>query len=468
MENFMSNINDFVTVINDFAWGPVMMVLLFGTHLLLTFRTKGIQRHIIKAIKLSVTPDSEADGDVSSFGALSTALAATIGTGNIVGVATAIAAGGPGAVLWCWLTGLFGIATKYSEALLAVKFRVKDETGAMNGGPMYYLERGLGKKWLGVVFATFAGLACFGIGNMSQGNSISTMVEANFGVSTQVTGIILTIATGAVVLGGVKTIAKVCEKLVPLMAGLYIIGCIIILFINGEYVFPALQTIISSAFTNQAVGGGLLGATVTMAIRSGISRGLFTNEAGLGSAPIADAAAQTRNPVRQGLTSMSGVFWDTIIVCALTGLVLVSSILKSPELMVDAEGQLLSGGLLSSAAFSSIPVVGSPILTVGLITFAWSTILGWSYYGERAWVYLLGQKAVAPFRIACVVVVYIGCTIPLQLVWNISDTLNALMAFPNLIGLICLSGVVVAETKKYLWDDNMEGWSEDEVPTVEF
>lgn len=462
----MESINNFVSAINGFVWGPIMLVLLFSTHLILTFKTRFIQQHIFKAIKLSITPDLEAEGDVSAFGALSTALAATIGTGNIVGVATAIAVGGPGAVMWCWLTGLFGIATKYSEAVLAIKYRVKDENGAMNGGPMYYLERGLGQKWLGVVFATFAGLACFGIGNMTQGNSISVMVEANFNVPNWITGAVLTVATALVILGGVKSIAKVCEKLVPLMAGLYILGCIVILIINNEYVYPAFSTIVSSAFTGEAVGGGLVGATVTMAIRSGISRGLFTNEAGLGSAPIADSAAQTRNPVRQGLIAMSGVFWDTIVVCALTGLVLVSSILKNPEAMMDADGKLLSGGLLSSAAFDSIPMIGSPVLTIGLVTFAWSTILGWSYYGERAWVYLLGNKAVKPFRVACVIFVFVGCTIPLELVWNIADTLNAMMAFPNLVGLIGLSGVVVSETRKYLWDNNLDAHSEDRVPVV--
>lgn len=461
----LDGFHEFVKMVNGFVWGPVMMFLLFGTHLLLTFRTKGIQFQVFKAIKLSVTKDEEAEGDVSSFGALSTALAATIGTGNIVGVATAIAAGGPGAVLWCWLTGLFGMATKYSEAVLAIKYRVKDQTGAMNGGPMYYLERGMKKKWLGKVFAIFAGLACFGIGNMTQGNSIAEMVKANFSIPTWVTGLVLMILTGTVILGGVKSIAKVCEKLVPLMAGLYILGCVIILFINMDYVFPAFNMIISSAFTGEAIGGGLIGATVSMAIRSGISRGLFTNEAGLGSAPIADSAAQTRNPVRQGMIAMSGVFWDTIIVCALTGLVLVSSILKNPDAMY-VDGELLKGALLSSAAFNSIPVVGSPILTIGLFTFAWSTILGWSYYGERAWTYLLGNKAIKPFRIACVVIVFIGCTIPLELVWDIADTLNAMMAFPNLIGLIGLSGVIVSETKKYLWDNNLDGHSPDEIPVI--
>ncbi len=457
----MEALNDFVSAINDVVWGPILLILLFGTHVFLTIRTKFIQRHMRMAIKLSVTPDNEAEGDVSGFGALATALAATIGTGNIVGVATAVALGGPGAVLWCWLTGLFGIATKYGEALLAIKYRVKDKTGAMIGGPMYALERGLGQKWLGVLFALFAGIACFGIGNMTQANSIATMVTANFGVPAWITGLVLTVATALVILGGISSIAKFCEKLVPFMAGFYILGCVIILVINAPFIGAAFKTIVVSAFTPTAAGGGFVGATVMMAIRFGIARGLFTNESGLGSAPIADAAAMSRNPVRQALISSSGVFWDTIIVCALTGLVLVTSILKNPEGM---EG--LNGGVLTTAAFDTIPTVGPIVLTIGLITFAWSTILGWSYYGERSWVYLVGTKAIKPFRVAWVIVVFIGCVTALDLVWNIADTLNAMMAFPNLVALIGLSGVIVSETKKYLWEDNMEGWSTDEIPVV--
>lgn len=457
----MEELTKFVAATNEFVWGPFMLILLFGTHVFLTIRTKFVQRYMFKAIKLSVTPDDEAEGDVSGFGALATALAATIGTGNIVGVATAVAYGGPGAILWVWLTGLFGIATKYGEALLSIKYRVKDRTGAMIGGPMYALERGMGQKWLGVLFAIFAGFACFGIGNLTQGNSISTMVEANLNVPKPVTGIILTVITGLVIIGGVKSIAKMCEKLVPLMAALYVLGCAIILVYNSTYIGDAFRLICKSAFTGNAAGGGFIGATTMLAIRYGIARGLFTNESGLGSAPIADAAAQTRNPVRQALVSMSGVFWDTTIVCAMTGLVLVTSILKNPEGMAN-----LDGGLLTTAAFDTIPTIGPIVLTVGLITFAWSTILGWSYYGERAWVYLLGVKCLLPFRIIWVIVCFIGCNIELELVWDIADTLNAMMAFPNLIALIGLSGVIVSETKKYLWDDNMEAWSTDEIPTV--
>ncbi len=453
---------DVISSIQGVVWGPVMLVLLFGTHVFLTIRTRVIQRYVFKGIKLSVTPDKEAEGDVSGFGALATALAATIGTGNIVGVATAVASGGPGAVFWVWLTGLFGIASKYGEAVLAIKYRVKGKDGAMNGGPMYALERGLKQKWLGILFAVFAGVACFGIGNGTQGNSITGMVNNTFGISPVITGIVLTVATGAAILGGVKSIAKVCEKLVPFMAGFYVLGCIIILVMNHAYLGAAVKLIVTSAFTGNAMGGGFAGATVMMAIRFGIARGLFSNESGLGSAPIASAAAMTRNSVHQGLIAMTGVFWDTIIVCAMTGMVLVSSILKNPEGMSG-----LSGGDLSSAAFATIPVIGPIVLTVGLICFAWSTILGWSYYGERCWVYLCGQKAIMPFRIAWTIVVFIGSIVSLDLVWGIADILNALMAFPNLVALLGLSGVIVAETKKYLFSDNLDGWSDDEVPVVD-
>ena len=453
---------DVISSIQGVVSGPLMLILLFGTHVFLTIRTKGIQRYVFKGIKLSVTPDKEAEGDVSGFGALATALAATIGTGNIVGVATAIAAGGPGAVFWVWLTGCFGIASKYGEAVLAIKYRVKGKDGGMIGGPMYALERGLKAKWLGVLFALFAGFACFGIGNGTQGNSITGMVKNTFGISPVISGAVITVLTGLVILGGVKSIARVCEKLVPFMAGFYILGCIIILFINRDFVLPALKTILVSAFTPRAAGGGFVGSTLMLALRFGIARGLFTNEAGLGSAPIVDAAAVTRNPVRQGLIAMTGVFWDTVIVCALTGLVLVSSIMKDPSGMTG-----LTGGDLSSAAFGNIPIIGPIVLTIGLITFAWSTILGWSYYGERCWVYLVGQKSVMPFRIAWTIMVFVGSVVSLDLIWSIADILNMFMAFPNLVALIGLSGVIASETKKYLFDDNMEAWSEDEIPVVD-
>ena len=463
----MEAFNNFVSAINGVVWGPLMLCLLVGTHVFMTFRTGIIQRKTFTGIKLSVTPDNEAAGDVSGFGALATALAATIGTGNIVGVATAIGLGGPGAVFWVWMTGLFGMATKYGEAVLAVKYRVKAKDGSFIGGPMYALERGLGQKWLGVLFAVFTALACFGIGNMTQGNSIAESVLNTFHVPKFITGAILCILTGLVIIGGVQSISKVCEKLVPLMAGFYVLGCIIILIMNAAYIPQTFSVIVRAAFNPAAAGGGFVGITIIQCIRYGVARGLFTNESGLGSAPIVDACAATRNPSRQALISMSGVFWDTIVVCLMTGLVLVSCIIKDP---VGMDG--LVGANLTSGAFGTIPTIGPIVLTVGLITFAWSTILGWSYYGERAWVYLAGVKAIMPFRIAWTLVVFVGCVAALDVVWNVADTLNACMAFPNCVALLGLSGVIASETKKYVWDKDAEmgglmKWMDDEAPTVD-
>ena len=463
----MEAFNNVVTAINGVVWGPIMLVLLIGTHVLLTIRTKGIQRKTFTGIKLSVTPDAKASGDVSGFGALATALAATIGTGNIVGVATAVGTGGPGAVFWLWFTGLLGMATKYGEAILAVKYRVKAADGSYIGGPMYALERGLGQKWLGVLFALFTAIACFGIGNMTQGNSIAESVNGTFGVPKVVTGVVLMVITGLVILGGVQSISKFCEKLIPLMAGLYIVGCIVILVINGAYIADAFAVIIKGAFNPQAVGGGFVGATIIQCIRAGVSRGLFTNESGLGSAPIVDACAATRNPSRQALISMSGVFWDTIVVCLMTGLVLVSSMLKNPAGM---EG--LVGAALTTQAFAAIPKIGPAVLTFGLLTFAWSTILGWSVYGEKAWVYLVGVKALKPYRLAWTAVVFIGCVAALEVVWNVADMLNACMIIPNLVALLGLSGVIASETKKYVWDKDAEWgglmkWMDDVAPQLD-
>ena len=457
----MEMLQSVVSNINKVVWGVPMLVLLVGTHLFFTFRLKFIQRHIFKAIKLSVTKDSHSEGDISQFGALATALAATIGTGNIVGVATAVALGGPGAVLWCWLTGLFGIATKYSEGLLAVKYRVKTSDGTMLGGPMYALERGAKMKWLGVLFAVFTTIACFGIGNMTQANSITSMLNTSFNVNPYISGAIITVAAGIVLIGGVKSIAKVCESLVPFMALFYVLGCVAVLFINAPYIPEAIVTIFTRAFTMQAAAGGFVGSTIIAAMRYGIARGLFSNESGMGSAPIAAAAATTSNPVRQALVSMSGVFWDTIIVCALTGLVLVSSIIKYPAL------GSLSGGDLTAMAFEKVHIFGRYILAVGLVTFAFSTILGWAYYGERAFEYLFGKKPMILFRIVYSVVIFVGSVSANQLVWDIADTFNAFMAIPNLICLLLLNGVIVSETKKYLWSDNVDGVDDTPIPQLE-
>lgn len=447
----MQSFHDFVIWIDSYLWGPPMLVLLFGTHLFLTFRLRFIQKHVGKAIKISLKKDTSGEGDVSQFGALTTALAATVGTGNIVGVATAIALGGPGAVLWMWLTGVFGMATKYSEALLAVKYRVKTSDGTMLGGPMYALEKGLNMKWLAVLFAFFTAFASFGIGNMTQANSIASLASKTLNLSPYITGLIMMVLTGVVIIGGIKSIARVTEKLVPFMAIFYVLGALIILIINGPYIIPALSLIVSSAFTPTAAGGGFVGATILMAARYGIARGLFSNESGLGSAPIVAAAAITKNPVRQALVSMTGTFWDTVVICAMTGLVLVSTILKFPSI---SDG--VNGAELTNAAFGQIPVIGPIVLTIGLFTFVYSTILGWSYYGERGVEYLVGKKGIKPYRYLFTAVVFVGSISAMPLVWDMADAMNAMMAIPNLVALLLLSGVIVKETRKYLWENRLD------------
>lgn len=402
---------------------------------------------MITAIKISLKRNKEGKGDISQFGALTTALAATIGTGNIVGVSTAIAAGGPGAVLWMWLTGVFGIATKYAEALLSVKYRITLPDGTMAGGPMYVIERGLKMKWLAVLFAAFTSVTAFGIGNMVQANSIATLVNESYDIPQWVTGLILTVFTGAVIIGGIKSIAKVCERLVPFMAITYFLGCLVILFINYEGIPNSLWLIIESAFSGHAVVGGFIGAGVRETIRFGIARGLFSNESGLGSAPIVAAAAQTKNPIRQALVSSTGTFWDTVVVCAVTGLVIVNS------------GEWMhgyTGAALTKKAFSDLHFFGPILLTFGLLTFVFSTILGWSYYGEKAAEYIFGPKVIKPYRYLWVAFVLIGSVLSLNVVWTFSDITNALMAIPNLVSLLLLSGVLVHETRKYLWEGRID------------
>ena len=451
----MEQLNNYFSDISTFLWGWPMMIMLLGTHLFLTIRLKFPQRKIFTAIKLSVTRDPGATGDVSQFGSLATALAATIGTGNIIGVATAVSLGGPGAVLWCWLTGVFGIATKYSEGLLAIKYRVKTNDGRMLGGPMYALERGLGWKWLAILFAAFTALASFGIGSTVQANAMSVMTFESYGVPQWLTGLVVCGLLSAVVFGGVKSIARVCGFLVPFMALFYVIGCIVILFINSPFVVPAIKHIFQSAFSPEAAGGGFVGSGVMLAARYGIARGLFSNESGLGSAPIVAAAAQTRNPVRQALVSSSGTFWDTVVICAMTGLVIVSSILAYPDI------DYAHGATLTKMAFSKIPYLGTPMLAFGVLTFAFSTAVGWCYYGEKAVEYLSGKKLMLTYRIIYILSVFFGSIINLTLVWNIADCMNALMAIPNLLSLLFLSGVLVSETKKYLWGGKLDEYSEE-------
>jgi AGCS family alanine or glycine:cation symporter len=433
-----------------------MIIMLLGTHLFLTVRLRFPQRKIFTAIRLSVTKDHGATGDVSQFGALATSLAATIGTGNIIGVATAVSLGGPGAVFWCWITGVLGIATKYAEGLLAIKYRVRTDSGEMLGGPMYALERGLGMRWLAVLFCVFTALAAFGIGNTVQANSISLLLNESTGLSPYITGFVISMLVAMVILFGVKGIAKVCTALVPFMAVFYILGCVYILIVNASYLWESVCLIVESAFSGSAAGGGFAGATVMMAARYGIARGLFSNESGLGSAPIVAAAARTRNPVRQALVSSTGTFWDTVVICALTGIVLVSSIVAYPDI------DHTQGGALTKAAFDKIPVVGTIILTVGIVTFAFSTILGWSYYAEKAVEYLGGKRWIKFYRILWILAIFGGSVLNLSLVWNLADGMNALMAIPNLIALLLLSGVAVSETRKYLWNGDLDAEATDD------
>jgi AGCS family alanine or glycine:cation symporter len=429
---------------SGFVWGVPLLVLLVGTHLFLTIRLGFIQRFIGRMIGVSVEKDPDAKGDVSQFGALVTALAATIGTGNIFGVASAVAAGGPGAIFWMWITGVLGIATKYSEALLAVKYRVETPRG-MAGGPMYVLERGMHQKWLGIVFALFTCIAAFGIGNMTQANTIIALSKSNLpqidgGLLAQGLGLGMAALTAVVILGGVRWIANVCTVLVPFMAVFYVAGCVLVLIKNAALIPGAVGTIMETAFTGQAAVGGFLGATIKEAMRFGVARGLFSNESGLGSAPIVAAAARTRNPVRQAMASATGTFWDTVVICAMTGLVLVTSGHWQEGLERDQ---------LTRAAFADLHVIGPWVLNIGLATFVFSTILGWSYYGEKAAEYLFGPRAVLPYRVLWVVAVYFGSVATMKAVWDFADAMNGLMAVPNLISLIVLSGVIVAETRKY-------------------
>lgn len=461
----MEFINNFINWLDKVIWDPFMVILLLGTHIFLTLRTGIIQRKVFTGIKLSVTKDPSKDGDVSPFQALTTALASTIGTGNIVGVGTAIFIGGPGAVFWCWITGIFGIATKYAESLISIKYRVKSRDGRMLGGAMYVLERGLNMKWLGMLFALFALLASFGIGSTVQVNAISEIVTSNvtfIKIPPIAIGIVLSVITAFVIIGGIKKIAVVCEKLVPTMAACYVIGCFVILGMNYDYIIPGIKAIFHLAFTPGAVAGGLVGQGAITAARYGIARGLFSNESGLGSAPLVAAAAKTKNPVRQALISSTGTFWDTVVVCLITGVTLVTTIMKNPDINMSS---IQNGGQMTTAAFSQIPVLGSIILVFGIITFAYTTVLGWSYYGERCAEYLFGKRATIFFKIIFVFVILLGPVIELDIVWSLSDIFNALMAIPNIIALVFTSGLIAKETKK--WLNNLEGTDDTEIPTLD-
>ena len=452
----MTELNNFLTFINSYLWGAPMIILLLGTHLYLTIRLRFPQRYIFKAIRLSLQRDKGSTGDVSQFSALATSLAGTIGTGNIIGVATAVTMGGPGAVFWCWMTGVLGISTKYAEGLLAIKYRVHTSDGKMLGGPMYALERGLGCRWLGLIFAFCTVVASFFIGNMIQCNSISMMLNEGYHIPPLATGITIALTTCAVIMFGVKGIAKVCEGLVPFMALFYIGGCLWILGVNHSFIWPALKVIVTDGFNPQAATGGFVGSTIMTAMRYGIARGLFSNESGLGSAPIVAAAARTRNPVRQAMVSSTSPFWDTVVICAITGLVLVSSIMADPSIDSTA------GARLTKVAFGQIPTFGPFVLTMGIVTFSFSTILGWSYLGEKALEYIFGRKARYVYRVLWITATFIGSITAINLVWNLGDTFNALMAFPNILSVLLLTGVVVKETRHYLWEKRLdEEWKEE-------
>lgn len=568
----MDLITEIANHLDEFLWGVPMIVILLGTHIYMTVRTRFMQRKTFKAIRLSVTKDPDSDGDISPFQSLTTALASTIGTGNIVGVGTAVALGGAGAVFWCWLTGVFGIATKYAESLIAVKYRVKTKDGKMLGGAMYAIERGIhpkigGKKrsmkWLAVLFAVFAVLASFGIGVGVQTNAISNILDSAFNKSlvcdlgfinsskdTDITfdgygkiydenmwtdfsaqsdddyiyinnsnnwkspcvyyttnesdewvgvgmtelddqpnvfrasvpdnadkimftdkgislvsliaGLFTTVCIALVIFGGIKTISRVCEMLVPFMAIMYVVGCIIILIINGDVLWQTITTIVTSAFSPRTLGGGMTGAGIMLAARYGVARGLFSNESGMGSAPIVASAAQTRNPVRQALVSATGTFWDTVVVCLMTGLVVVSSCIKNP----DIDTVNIEGGRLTSAAFAQIPIIGTPVLVVGIVLFAYSTILGWSYYGERCIEYLFGKKGTVPYKILIVVILAIAPVVSIDLVWTMSNIFNALMALPNIFAIIALTPVIVKETDYYLYGNRLDERDTTPIPTV--
>ncbi|WOT05661.1 alanine/glycine:cation symporter family protein [Shewanella youngdeokensis] len=441
--NFQSLLAD----LNAIVWGPITLCLLVGTGLYLTIRLKLIQVFKLPlALSLLFKP-ATGKGDLSSFAALCTALSATIGTGNIVGVATAIKIGGPGALFWMWLAAFFGMATKYAECMLAVKYRTTDARGNIAGGPMYYIERGLGLKWLANIFAVFGvGVAFFGIGTFAQVNAISDAMTIAFNVPTWVTALVLTLMVAAVTLGGVKRIANVAQKLVPTMALGYVLACLWILVMFADQIVPALQLVVHSAFTPISAAGGFLGATVAQALQIGIARGVFSNESGLGSAPIAAAAAKTNEPVEQGMVSMTGTFFDTILICTMTGLVLIMTGVWSGD---------TAGAAMTSAAFSTggSAIIGQYVVTIALVCFAFTTILGWHYYGERCWYYLtgarLGEQGIKIYQMIFLSLIAGGAFIQLDLIWMLADTVNGLMAIPNLIALIGLRHIIIAETDKY-------------------
>lgn len=463
VEILFNNLNSWIQSINDAIWGWPMLTLLLGTHLFLTIRLRFPQRYIFKAIRLSFVKDKDSAGEVSPFAALVTSLAGTIGTGNIVGVATALVIGGPGALFWCLLTGVLGIATKYAEGLLSQIYRVRRKNGVVVGGPMFVLERGMNLKLLAYAFCVFTLIMGLSGGCFIQCNAISETLNDAYGIDIYLTATVICLAVCSVIFFGLKGIARVCESLVPFMALLYMISCIVLLVINSSYIVPAIMLIVRSAFEPVAIGGGVVGGFM-IALQYGVSRGLLSNESGMGSAPIIAAAAKSRNPVRQALVSSTSTFWDTVVVCTITGIVAVSSMLAmgydwggTPDTMVMQK------------AFNQIPVYGPHMLTIIIFTFAFSTVLGWTYCGEKAIEYMAGRKnrrAIHLFRVCWVIATFIGSIMPLELVWNIGTTAAALMIIPNVIPLFALSRLLVDKTRYYLWENNIDEKSEEEIPIV--
>ena len=464
--------------IDAFVWGPPMIALLLGTHVFLTFRTGFIQRKLPEAIRMSFRKDPEGRGDISNFGALATALAATIGTGSIVGVATAILAGGPGAVFWMWVTGIFGMATKYVEVFASIRYRVRDHNGNMLGGAMYVWERAFKRPdgtvpwWarLGAgAFAAFAVVATIGPGSAVQAAAMTGIITAALPVPAWAVGIVIVGLVAAVIFGGVHAISSVCEKLVPVMAVAYAGGCVVILALNGAVLGDALALILECAFTAKAAFGGAVGSGIVMALQFGCARGLFSNESGLGSAPIVAAAARTRNPAEQALVAMTGTFWSTVVICALTGVVLVSTMITYPDIQAEIldNPTFYTGAVLASAAFAKIPYVGTPVLVIGMVAFSYSTILGWSYYGNRCVTYLLGRRAIMPYQVLYVAVAFLGAIGVGDVVWTVSDIGNALMALPNIIAILLLSGLIARETRHYVYEGHLDEVCERPIPVLE-
>ncbi len=427
---------DHLKSINNFLWGIPLPVLLFSAHIYFTIHLKGVQKHIGKAIRLSFIPDRNAEGDLSGFAALTATLAATIGTGNIIGISTAIALGGPGAIFWCWLTGVLGMATTYAECFLGVLYRKRTSDGTFLGGPMYALEHGVGKKWLAVLFSFFTLIASYGVGCSTQARAVTQTLHTLWGLPEYIVGIVVAFIVGLVIVGGIKSIGKICSALVPAMGIFYILGCTVLLIINLPYLYSAVELILKSAFLPSklpaAVAGGFIGSTLKSAARYGIARGLFTNEAGIGSAAIAAAGAKTSSPGRQALISMSATFWDTVVICAITGLVIVTNLIKNPS---SAGGYAFTE--LTTAAFDTIPF-GSVFLGLSLIAFAIATLIGWSYFGEKAVEYLFGKSGIGTYRICYIIMIYVGSIMSLELVWELTDLVNAFMALPNLVCLFYL------------------------------